>query len=255
MEMMNTSMDEVRALCALATMDDLERIVGALDRWPRPTGVAVSLDLARTHPDRRGDVEEGIALEIARASSAPMTRAARRAFFRPKRDEIHDAVTEVAKRLDVRVRVPTGGTLKGRLAGMTGALVDRAVLAMPAHEQQRLGIEVLDRIDPRSNAREIARAAAVPALYQALGPVALKAVEAVVIEAVGVFVGRHVARLAIGAALTKLPAAASILGPAAIAGGVALTAYELQKPAFRKLVPAFVALGFVALRATPPRIP
>jgi hypothetical protein len=48
---MKNSREELRDLLSRATMEDLERIVHALDRWPRPTGLAVSMMLARNHPD------------------------------------------------------------------------------------------------------------------------------------------------------------------------------------------------------------
>src|SRR4051812_33987185 len=109
---MKENRDELRELLTRATIEDLERIVIALDRWPRPTGLAVSMMIAKQHPEARGDVEEGIVMELERAASAPLVRVARRVFRQPRHDELHDAITESARRLDVRVRVPIGGTLQ-----------------------------------------------------------------------------------------------------------------------------------------------
>ena len=82
---MTESRDELRALLARATTEDLERIVTALDRWPRPTGLAVSLMIAREHPDLRREVEESIVMELERAASSPLGRNARRVLGRAPR--------------------------------------------------------------------------------------------------------------------------------------------------------------------------
>lgn len=241
---------DLRDLLATATLEDLERVVAALDRWPRPTRAAVSLALARTDTARRPELEDDIVREITRCASAPLTRAARRAARRPPRDELHEVITEASKRLNVSVRVPIGGTLRGRLASMAGALVDRAVLAMPPEEQQRLGIDALDRIEPRTNAREIARAVALPAIHRALGPAALaKVIEAVILQTTSIFLGQQVARAMLGGALARLPALGAAFGPLAWGASAGMVAWEIQKPAYRKLVPALVCLGFVALRS------
>jgi hypothetical protein len=241
--------DELRSLLASATFEDLERLLSALDRWPRPTRAAVSLGLARSSPARRSELEADLADEIARCASAPLSRVARRAIRRPAVDELHDAVTESAKRLGVSVRVPPGGTLRGRLAAMTGALVDRAVFEMSPTEQQRMGVDVITRIDPRSGATDVARTLALPALHRALGPAALaKVIEGILVQTTSVVLGRHAARVAVGAAIARVPALAVALGPIAWGSGGVLLAWELQKPALRKLVPALVCLGFVALR-------
>lgn len=244
---MKTSHDELRDLLHDATTSDLDRVLHALDRWPRPTRAAVTFALARVNDDGRDALESDLAEEIVRCASAPMSRAARRVLRRPARDDLHDVVTVCAKRLGVGVRVPIGGTLRGRLAAMSGALVDRAVREMSAETQQRLGIDAIDRLEPRSNAAELAGAAALPALHAALGSAALASVvEGIVIQGVAVVVGRHVARAAVSAAAARVPAAA--LGPVAWGAGGLMLAWELQKPALRKLLPAFVALGFVAMR-------
>ena len=221
----------------------------ALDRWPRPTRAAVSLELARSH-HQRAELEEDLVTEIERCASAPLSRLARRSIRKPAVDELHEAVTESAKRLGVSVRVPSGGTLRGRLGALTGALVDRAVMAMSPAEQQRMGIDVIDRIDPRSSATDIARTPrASAALHSALGPAALaKVVEGILVQTTSMVLGRHAARVAVGAALGRVPALAVALGPIAWGSGGVMLAWELQKPALRKLVPALVCLGFVALR-------
>lgn len=239
-------------------MEDLTRIVTALDRWPRPTRAVVSLTLARTDPGRRQELEDDIVRELTRCASAPLTRAARRLTRRPERDELHDVVTETAKRLQVSVRVPIAGTLRGRLASMAGALVDRAVVSMSPEEQQRLGIDAIDRIEPRTNARDVARAVALPAIHRALGPAALaKVIEAVILQTTSVFLGREIARAMLGGVLGRIPALGAAFGPIAWGAGGAMLAWEVQKPAYRKLVPALVCLGFVALRtraATSPQL-
>lgn len=246
-----TTNEELRALLTRATLDDLERLVTALDRWPRPTRVAVSLDLARAHSDQRAVLEQDLAAEIERCASAPLARGARHVLRQPARDELHEVITQSAKRLGVGVKVPPGGTLTGRLAALSGALVDRAVRDLPPAEQQRLGIEALDRVEPRSRGvRDLARAAAAPALHQLVGRAALaRVMESVLVEVSSFVIGRHVARAAVGAALARVPLGA-VQGPVAWGSSAAMLAWELQKPALRKLVPAFVTLGFVALRPT-----
>jgi hypothetical protein len=247
--MPSTSDSELQSLLASATLEDLERLVHALDRWPRPTRVVVSLELARGHDLRRSELEADIATEIARCASAPLARVARRAMRRPAGDELHEAITESAQRLGVGVRVPPGGTLRGRLAALTGALVDRAVHEMSPAEQQRMGVDVIERIDPRSSAADVARTLALPALHRVLGPAALaKVIEGILVQTSTVFLGRHAARVAAAAVLARVPALAVALGPVAWGSGGILLAWELQKPAFRKLVPVLVCLGFVALR-------
>jgi hypothetical protein len=244
-----TSQQELRVLLRRATADDLERLVAALDRWPRPTRVAVSFDLASAHADQRPVLEEDLVTEIQRCAAAPLSRSARSVLRRPVPDDLHEVITLSASRLGVGVKVPPGGTFTGRLAALSGALVDRAVRDLPPAEQQRLGVEVLDRVEPRSRgAADLARAAAAPALHQLLGPAVLaRVMESVLVQVSSLVVGRHVARAAVGAALARVPLGAA-LGPLAWGSGAALVAWELQKPALRKLVPAFVTLGFVALR-------
>jgi len=217
---MKSSRDELREILAEATDDDLGRIVGALDRWPRPHSLAISLQLGVRH-----DVEEGIAMEIERAAKAPLTRIARRIGRQPARDDLHDAVTETARRLDVLLRVPIGGTLRGRIVAMTSAVIDRAAMSLPAEEQLRLLDDALDRSEPKTSMPDVVRAAAIPVL------------------------GREVARAAF------LPA---LVAPATWAASGAMLAWELQKPAYRKLVPALLYVGLIALRkgqiSTPSKI-
>jgi hypothetical protein len=238
---MNESRDELRALLARATMEDLERIVTALDRWPRPTGLAVSLLIARQHPDSRRDVEEGIVMELERAASAPLERTARRVFRKPARDELHEAITETARRLDVRVRVPVGGTLTSRLHALTTSVVDRAVAALPPEEQRRLLGDALDRTDPKTSLPDVARAAAVPLLGAPI-------VEGIVVHAAAAFLGREVARQMLRALVARAPFLPAALGPLAWTGGGALLAWELAKPAYRKLVPALLFVGLLTMR-------
>jgi hypothetical protein len=247
---MKSTHDELRSMIADATMADLERLVEAVDRWPRPTRVAVSLELARQCPDRRADLEKDLVDELVRSASAPLTRVARRVVGRREPDELHESVTISAARLGVSVKVPPGGTLRGRLGALTGALVDRAVRDLSPAEQQQLGIDVVDRIAPRTSpAYELARAATMPALHHLIGPTVLaKIVESILVQMTTMVLGRHFARAAVGAALARLPLGVA-LGPIAWGGGVAMAAWELQQPALRKLLPAFVTLGFVALRS------
>ncbi len=247
-----TTHEEIMSLLESATFEELSQIANALDRWPRPTGVGVSLLLARATPSRRGDLEVDIARELERCASAPMTRIARRAARLPARDDLHEAVTETAMRLGVKVRVPIAGTLRGRLAALSGALVDRAVHAMSPEEQQRHGKGALDRISPRTNAAEVAGAIAVPALHGALGPAVLgQLVEGIMLQATALVVGRAAARALMRSAIGKMPMLVAASGPLAWGASSAMLVYEVQKPAYRKLVPALVCLGFVALRSRP----
>jgi hypothetical protein len=241
---MKESRDELRALLAKATMEDLERIVTALDRWPRPTGLAVSLMIARQRPEAceaRRDVEEGIIMELERAAAAPLERTARRVLRRAERDELHDAITETARRLDVRVRVPLGGTLTTRLHALTTSVVDRAVASLPPAEQRRLLGDALDRSDPKTSMPDVARAAAIPVLGAPI-------VEGIVIHAAAAFLGREVARGILRAVVARAPFLPAVLGPLAWTGGGALLAWELAKPAYRKLVPALLFVGLLTLR-------
>lgn len=240
---MNESRDELWSLLQRATMEDLERIVTALDRWPRPTGLAVSLMIARQHhdPGSRRDVEEGIVMELERAASAPLERTARRAFRQPARDELHEVVTETARRLDVRVRVPVGGTFTSRLQALTTSVIDRAVASLPPDEQRRLLGDALDRTDPKTSLPDVARAAAVPLLGAPI-------VEGIVVHAAAAFLGREVARGMLRALIARAPFLPAVLGPLAWTGGGALLAWELAKPAYRKLVPALLFVGLLTLR-------
>ena len=240
---MNESRDELRMLLARATMEDLERIVTALDRWPRPTGLAVSLMIARQSkdPSTRREVEEGIVMELERAASAPLERTARRVLRKPARDELHEAITETARRLDVRVRVPIGGTLTSRLHALTSSVVDRAVAALPPDEQRRLLGDALDRSDPKTSLPDVARAAAVPLLGAPI-------VEGIVVHAAAAFLGREVARQLLRTLIARAPFLPAALGPLAWTGGGALLAWELTKPAYRKLVPALLFIGLLTLR-------
>jgi hypothetical protein len=238
---MNESRDELRALLGHATIEDLERIVTALDRWPRPTGLAVSLMIARQRPESRQEVEDGIVMELERAASAPLERTARRVLRKPARDEIHEAVTETARRLDVRVRVPVGGTLTSRLRALTTSVVDRAIASLPPDGQRRLLGDALDRSDPKTSMPDLARAAAIPVLGAPI-------VEGIVVHAAAAFLGREVARGLLRAAIARAPFLPAVLGPLAWTGGGALLAWELAKPAYRKLVPALLFVGLLTLR-------
>jgi hypothetical protein len=238
---MTDSRNELRALLARATMEDLERIVKALDRWPRPTGLAVSLMIARQHPESRTEVEEGIVMELERAASAPLERTARRVFRKPARDELHEAITETARRLDVRVRVPIGGTLTTRLHALTTSVVDRAIASLSPDEQRRLLGDALDRSDPRTSMPDMARAAAIPLLGAPI-------VEGIVVHTAAAFLGREVARGLLKAVIARAPFLPAVLGPLAWTGGGALLAWELAKPAYRKLVPTLLFVGLLTLR-------
>jgi hypothetical protein len=240
--------DELRALLARAELSDLERIAAALDRWPRPPLLGDCRALTMENPKLRGALEEAIQRALVRDASSEVTHLTRKILRKPPRADLHAAVTRAAKRLGVRV--PIAGSLSGRLAALTTALVDKTFASLPAEEQQRLLAEGLDRVELRDAAApRLARAATLPALHATLGPVALvRIAEAVVAEVSAALLGREVARAATRAILSKTPLISATLGPIVWATSAALLAWELQRPADRKVIPTLVILGLVALR-------
>ncbi len=240
--------DELRALLARAELADLDRLAGVLDRFPRPALLADCRSLTKERPKMRGALEEAIQRSLVRDASSELGHLGRRLRRLPPRADLHGAVTRAGKRLGVRV--PIAGSLTGRLAALTTALVDKTFAALPPEEQERLLSEGLDRADLRDRAApRLARAATLPALHTLLGPVALvRIAEGVVTEVCAALLGREVARAATRAMLAKAPLVSATLGPVVWATSAALLAWELQRPADRKVIPALVILGLVALR-------
>jgi hypothetical protein len=241
---------ELRELLARAEMVDLERVTATLDRWPRPARLADTLSVARSSndPATRRALEDAIARALLRDASGEVAHAARRLVGRTSRPDLHAAVTRTAKRLGVRA--PAAGTLAGRLGALTSSFVDRTLLTMSAAEQQRLVGEGVDRTaGHRRGASQVARAAALPALHATIGTAALlRVAEAIVAQTTAALLGRELARAATRAVLARAPFVTAALGPAAWAASAAMLIYEVQRPADRKLTPALLCLGLVALR-------
>lgn len=88
---------------------------------------------------------------------------------------------------------------------------------------------------------DLARAAAVPLLGAPI-------VEGIVVHAAAAFLGREVARGLLKAVIARASFLPAMVGPLAWTGGGALLAWELAKPAYRKLVPAFLFVGLLTMR-------
>ncbi|MBX3186479.1 MAG: hypothetical protein KF819_05660 [Labilithrix sp.] len=246
---------EARAILARADIVDLERIAASLDRWPRRRELEAARMETWARPSARPALEDAIANALVDAATPEIARATdavKRALRRREESRLHRAVSGAARRLGVRV--PTVGTLEGRLAALALAVIDRALLAMSPEDQQALLSQASERLDPGATGgglRSIAKASALPVVHHALGSAALvKVMEGVLAQAAAAFFGREAARHAFRAAIARAPWAAAALGPAAWAGSSAWLLYEAQGPAYRKLVPALLALGLVAARRT-----
>lgn len=236
-------------------MADLARIASILNRWPKPPRLAEATTLALTSntESARQRLEELLLRAIVRDATSELRWATRRYVLRRAHprcdDDLHEAITRSAKTLALRV-VPPAGTIRGRVAALTRAFVDKTLMSMTPEAQHALLAEGIVRTTGRfPGAHRAAQAAMLPALQATIGTAALvKVAEALVVQTTRTVLGREIAKAATKALVSRAPILANALGPAAWLASAAMIGYELQRPADRKLVPTMLCLGLIALR-------
>lgn len=242
---------ELRRLLARADFVDLERLVAILDRWPRPARLADAWSVARTSSDpaARAHLEEVMVSAFLRDATGELAWNAKRLVGRTATPDLHAAITRAGRRLGTRP-VPAAGTITGRLAALTTAFVDRTLAKLPPEEQQRLVAQGIARTTGAvPSAPRVVQAAALPALHAAIGTAALvRVAEAIASQMTAAILGREIARATMRAIVSRAPIVTAALGPAAWAVSAATLVWEVQRPADRKVIPALVCLGLIAMR-------
>lgn len=161
---------------------------------------------------------------------------------------IRTVVEDVARRLGVRVS--RTAPLDIMVADVTSGYATVAFARMDRSEQQRM-LEELG-VASEQAARFVGRSAGVFAL-----PVAVQAFSAIVVEGlikrvifgtIARYIGEKLASQLFALLAGRLPWWVNWVGPAAWAGSLGWTAFDLQGPAYRKTIPAVLYLGLCVIR-------
>jgi hypothetical protein len=247
---------EMRTILAKARLADFQFIVGQLD-----SNLNFADDLRlnralRAYRQNRAEKQKRALIELIEreyryAGSADLAYLLRRASGREPGPSVDEIVSDVARKLDVKVRLI--GPLPDRLERLTTAVVEKGILSMTSAEQLGLfvahgsGLEHAKEL--RKRMKRHGPVAALPILLTLLGPqVSEKIVTSLVIRQIGWIIGRDAARLLLDRLATRFPWWAEWIGPIAWAVSGALLTIDIQGPAYRKTIPVTLYLGLISLR-------
>jgi hypothetical protein len=246
----------MRTLLEGAGLADFEFIAGHLDsnlNFADDLRLKLTLDAYRR---RRSEKHKRalIALierEYRYAGSADLAYFFRRASGRAPGVSVDEIIADVARKLDVKVRLI--GSVRDKLERLATAVVERGILKLSGAEQRALflahgtGLELAKEL--RRRLKRHGPIAVLPILLSALGPEASqKIVTGLAIRQIGWIMGRDAGRLLVDRLATRFPWWAEWVGPIAWSVSGALLTIDIQGPAYRKTIPVTLYMGLIALR-------
>lgn len=194
--------------------------------------------------------EMGHALEEALRylGSADAAYAFRLAAGRPPGVPFREVVRDVAEALKVELSML--GTDRELVEELVQAYATRQFAGLTPEEQQRLLVELgVERDRAAAFLKKSAGVFTLPLLVQAFDVVVVQGlVKTVIFGTIARIVGGQLSARLFGLLAARLPWWVAWVGPVAWTLSLGWTAFDLQRPAYRKTIPAVLYLGLSSLR-------
>lgn len=159
-------------------------------------------------------------------------------------------IDDVAQKLDVKTKL--GGSVEAKLKRLAKNAVEKELISKTPHELAKsfssIGIGLADKSLIIDHIKTDGSVYALPIIFRILGPeVTYNIIKSIIIGIMVQFIGRAAAKHIVRALVSRNALATSI-GPVLWTLSTGWLVIDMQRPAYRKIVPIILYLGVVALR-------